>query len=81
MARGRVNSDKDWCEGSCNYASFLVLESIDDEESRYGIQNLLDDPDPVYGEGFRRVKRFADENGRARWVALLAKKSSFPSGY
>ena len=79
--RGRLKNDRAWREGSCNYASYLVLSGYDDDEARYAMQNLLDDPDPVYGEGFRRVKRFAEEKGNARWVALLAKKTRFPSGY
>jgi hypothetical protein len=66
-------------EGSCEYASYLVLEGIRDAESEYLIHTMTEDADRLYGEGFRRVKRFVDENGTSRWLTLLKDNGPLPA--
>ena len=36
---------------------------------------MLKDPDLVYGEGFRRVKKYAEREGLSSWLELLSKKN------
>lgn len=43
-------------EGSCNYASYLYLKSQYNRLSNEVIKALDNDPDHVYGDGYRRVK-------------------------
>jgi hypothetical protein len=33
---------------------------------------MLRDDDEIYGEGFRRVKRYVERNGISGWLALLS---------
>ena len=40
-------------EGLCTLSEYLWLKHINNEESKYRIQCLLDNPDQVYGDGFR----------------------------
>jgi hypothetical protein len=78
---GRLKNDRALSEGSCNYAAYLVLQHYGGKQTEYAISNIIDDKDEIYGDGFRRVKRFAEENGIAAWLELLRKKNHFPGGY
>ncbi len=42
-------------EGLCNLGSWLVYTSANTPLSKILIQNLYDNPDPVYGDGFRSI--------------------------
>lgn len=78
---GRFKNDRALSEGSCNFAAFLVLQKYPGGQTDYVTANIKDDKDKVYGEGFRRVRRFVDENGVAAWLDLLRKKDKFPRSY
>jgi hypothetical protein len=41
-------------------------------EADFIIESMLRDEDEIYGEGFRRVKRYVERNGISRWLALMA---------
>jgi hypothetical protein len=66
------------CEGSCNYAAFLVLEEFSGPERDFVMAVMRDDPDPVYGEGFRRVAEYVRRNGINSWLAYLQRNSNPP---
>ena len=42
-------------EGLCNLGSWMVYTSANTPLSKILIQNLYDNPDPVYGDGFRSI--------------------------
>jgi hypothetical protein len=75
---GQLKADRALAEGSCNFASYLVLRMIDDDEARFIIQRMVDDEDPVYGGGFRRVRRYVEGNGLAAWLRMLKSNSDLP---
>ena len=58
-------------EGSCNYAAYLALQKYSDKEALFVIDRMLQDPDPIYGDGFRRVKEFVEEKGIRYWLHYL----------
>ena len=58
------------CEGFCNLGSFEILKSIGTQVAISRISALEQDPDPIYGEGFRRVKAVYDSGG---WPAVINK--------
>lgn len=68
-------------EGSCNYAAALVLREYDDDMAGYVLKQMDDEPDLVYGEGFRRVKKMADNRGVEYWLQHLRLDPEFPIGY
>jgi hypothetical protein len=72
--QSRHSEDKMLSEGSCNFASYLVLTKFPGKESEFIIQNMMKDKDPVYGEGYRRVRRYVDEHGIQSWLTLLRDK-------
>ena len=73
--KGRLDQDAAVSEGSCNFASYLVLRKMGGPEAEFVIDGMLKDPDPVYGEGFRRVKAYTEEKGIAPWLRLLKEKN------
>jgi hypothetical protein len=79
----RSNADKDraFCEGSCNFAAYLVLEQLTGDEVRYTIKKLEENPSPDYGDGFRRVKKMVEDKGVTFWLNHLKSRYSFPEGY
>ena len=68
-------------EGSCNYASFIILNQSYGAMAEFELNNLLTNPDPVYGEGFRRVKRLVSDKGVAYWLDYLKVHADFAQGY
>lgn len=62
-------SPEDWkCEGFCNLGSFYVLSHIATPEAYERIAAMESNPDPVYGEGFRKMKAVYTEGG---WNAAI----------
>lgn len=42
-------------EGFCNTGSYVVYNAIGNDLARHFIRNLEKDPNPIYGDGFRKV--------------------------
>ena len=63
--------DPDLREGSCNYAAYLILQDYSNPEAKFVIENMLNDPDPVYGDGFRRIKKMVERNGISYWLNYI----------
>lgn len=78
---GRFENDKAWAEGSCNFASYLVLGRYSDKEADFFRHSIAADENRIYGEGFRRVKRYVDDKGVDAWLKQLRKKPGFPRSY
>ncbi|MBI5726433.1 MAG: protein DA1 [Ignavibacteriales bacterium] len=43
-------------EGLCNYTAYLYLSTVNSFEASILIKGFTEDPDPVYGDGFRVVR-------------------------
>jgi hypothetical protein len=72
---GRLKTDPALSEGSCNFASYWVLKQMaPGREADFIIESMLRDEDEVYGEGFRRVKRYVEHNGISRWLTLMTEQ-------
>jgi hypothetical protein len=66
-------------EGSCNYMSYRIHEAQKgDPMAAYHIDGLMKDPDPGYGVGFRKVKRYVDRHGFEKLLTLLRRSPDFP---
>lgn len=77
----KKEADLAFNEGSCNYAAYLILKDIKNEMSEKLIQDLNNNPNEFYGEGFRRVKNLVDKKGFDYWLERLKNYGDFPSGY
>lgn len=78
FANGRTKTKPLLCEGSCNYVAYLVLRQYPGPEAEFVTRNMLADPDPVYGEGLRRVKAWVEKVGIDAWVQYLQKSDKVP---
>ena len=63
--------DKVMVEGSCNYSAYRILQKIGTDQARFIIDDMQNNPDAVYGEGFRRIKRYVEANGLESWRHLM----------
>jgi hypothetical protein len=66
------------CEGSCNYASYLILRRDKSQKGQLLLERFVNDDDPVYGEGFRKVKTYVDRVGIEHWLSYLTKQTQPP---
>jgi len=78
IVNGQTDNDPLLNEGSCNYASLLVLQEYEGIEAEKQIQYLLNDDSPVYGVGLRRVKQFVETEGVSAWVELMLSDAHLP---
>jgi len=81
FSAGRLDNDRAFAEGSCNYASFLVLQNYHSQTSDYVAANLQSDRNKIYGEGFRRVRHYAETEGTDVWLDRLEHKNKLPRGF
>lgn len=51
----RISLPAHLCEGFCNVGSYVVYQAIGNDLALHFIKRLEQDPNPVYGEGFRKV--------------------------
>lgn len=58
-------------EGSCNYASYILLKKINSPEALYRIREMFADKNPVYGKGFRRIHKMVDSRGIMYWFNYI----------
>ena len=76
-----LENDPALSEGSCNYASHLIIQSHPGKMAEYYIYNMEQNPDKFYGEGYRRVKKLVRHQSVNRWLKHLRLNKSFPAGY
>ncbi|GCE11560.1 protein DA1 [Tengunoibacter tsumagoiensis] len=58
-------------EGFCELLAYRYYGGQSGAESAYFAKNIEQNRDPVYGDGFRRVKAIADREGFARFLSNL----------
>lgn len=51
------------CEGLCNMGSYLIYENMSLQKASYYKKNLMESPDPIYGDGFRLIYRIYEQYG------------------
>src|SRR5205085_12660892 len=66
-------------EGFCELLSYRFYSELATDESRYRAQGIENNPDRVYGDGFRRVRALADAMGFKRFVETLRTTKQLPS--
>lgn len=66
-------------EGFCELLSYRFYGTLNTDESRHRAEGIEKNPDPVYGEGFRRVHAMADRMVFQRFVETLRSTKRMPS--
>lgn len=62
------------CEGFCDLGSYEIYTQIKTQHSEVKIQMLQEDPSPIYGDGYRIVKRYFDKAG---WAGVIKKMEGY----
>ena len=62
-------------EGFCNLGSFEILQGIQTEKAKEKTNIILNDPDAIYGVGFRMVKQEYDVSGWAGVIKRVKRNS------
>lgn len=68
-------------EGFCQLLAHRYYTDLATNEAGYHATSIERDTDPIYGEGFRRVKAVADAMGFARLLETLQTTKRMPSVY
>jgi hypothetical protein len=68
--KDRFDTQDILAEGSCNYASYLVMLHFPGEADDV-VSHMLAEDDPIYGEGFRKVKEYAQSVGTFAWLQYI----------
>ncbi len=58
-----INPPAMWCEGLCNLATYYTYTMMPSPLTKIFKKNLMDNPDPIYGGGFRAVLKLESEIG------------------
>lgn len=66
-------------EGFCEFLSYRYYTYLDTPESRYSAENIEKNANPVYGEGFRRVRAIAERVGFANLLNTLQSSGRLPA--
>ena len=68
-------------EGACNLAAYFYLQTLGTPYAARLKHYMLEDTDPVYGEGLRRHVRYAQAHRVRGTLAALRTHQDFPAGY
>ena len=66
-----IKAKKELSEGFCNLGSYVTLKKIGTQDANNFIRYMESNPDPFYGEGFRRMKKEYDKGGWNLAIKLL----------
>lgn len=66
-------------EGFCELMTYRYYTQLDTPESRYHAEGIERNPNPVYGDGFRRVREIAGAMGFQRFVETLQTTKRLPT--
>jgi hypothetical protein len=67
-------------EGFCQLISYTYYTSLDTPEARFRASSLETESDPIYGDGFRRVRALAEHRGFGQFVEALRVGRRLPGG-
>jgi len=70
--------DQQMCEGSCQYAAYLVLQNDDTDNGRYFLEYMMSQDDEIYGEGFQKVLGYINSVGLNPWLDYLQNNTDAP---
>lgn len=72
----KLNAPQRICEGFCDLGSYEIYSQIKTKHAEVKIDLLQQDPSPIYGDGYRIVKRYFDKAG---WQGVIKKMEGYVS--
>ncbi len=77
---GKKNAEQMLHTGSISYIGWLVMNDFTSKEAEYIRQSAEADTDFLYGEGFRRIRKFAESQSMDSFLKYLKKNKKMPAG-
>lgn len=65
-------------EGFCELLAYRYYMQMNTPESRYHATSIERNSDPIYGEGFRRVRALSDQLGFSRLIEIIQTSKCMP---
>ena len=65
-------------EGFCELLAYRYYQHLNSPEARYHASSTEKNPDPVYGDGFRRLRTLCDKYGFSRLLTILDTTKQLP---
>lgn len=78
FANASPKMEKILSEGSCEYASYLVLKDMTSARARQYLAHQMASEDLVYGTGFREMLKFVAREGLSGWLDYLRNNTAAP---
>lgn len=78
LFENKITLPDDMCEGFCNLGTALVYKRSKTRLGEILFKNLENDSDPIYGDGFRKMKIILEKKG---WKRLLEYVKSISFNY
>ena len=70
--QGNFELDRIFEEGSCEALSFIAVYEIGSHDAARIMSSIENNPDVIYGNGFRLVRDYIKQHGMTDWRNLLA---------
>ncbi len=67
-------------EGSANWVSSLIYSRMHTKRGQFFLAGLENSKDPIYGDGYREVRKFADKHGVQETLMMLVEKGDGKAG-
>jgi hypothetical protein len=69
-----INPPREICEGFCNLGSMAMYQKINTQFSSFLLEQMEQNPDSIYGDGYRKVHRFWQKN---QWLETIKKMNNY----
>lgn len=80
LTNHQVDNMPDWgSEGFCELLRYMYLQQMDTHESHYYMMMMEKNSHPLYGDGFRRLRRLSKNLGFAELLRYLKDNKRLPS--
>jgi len=78
FAQAAQPQNQPMCEGTCQYAAYLILQNDETADGRYFLDYLLSQDDKIYGQGFQNVLGYVNSVGLNAWLDYLEHNKEAP---
>lgn len=69
-----IHPPRDICEGFCNLGSMAMYQKINTKYSSFLLDQMEKSPDPIYGEGYRKVRGYWQTH---QWAGTIHKMNTY----